>query len=456
MASGSTGSVPRLQDREISNELGNLRSIIDEMEADLGRLERAAQGPGATPVQQENFRTAAAIYPPEMDRRKRLVEELEARQITDDKLRFADAKVQDEYETRDALLQALRGLDSSAKRIEARLAATRSLHEVTLLDAKAAWDEAIASINNRSLGPLYDGLVIRPQLGLVPLRRDESTGRWEFWHVLSGERPTADATGRWKLGPESGIILILIPGGEAVAGAQREDVTKARFDADASPRERLRRARLDPYFVAKYELTQGQVLFITDRYFSSIVVGMQPKDTPRVTRLNPVESIDWVRSNDLLESVGLVLPTELQWEFAARAGGTGRFGKSDDFDAVRPLVNYSDSAVAKNSRNIPSAPGEDGYYAHAPVDAFGPNAFGLHAVLGNVSEWCRDSFEDDLGSYPPRGGDGLAVPKLMTRRSVRGGSYLGLPTDQRLSARRQFAPLDSRPDVGVRAARALE
>lgn len=453
----STARAAREPDRQLAGTAREEQSVILEMEKDLARLEAAKDAKDAKDKQtaEEKLRTAKEIYPAELNRRRRLVAELTAAQMPGDVLRFADPKLTDEYQTRDELLAAIRRLEWRIPRVSERVDAVRRLPDQTLVEARAAWDEACASIADRSRAPAYAGLVVKPQLGLVPLRQDPASGLWEFWHVLSGRRPELGADGRWHLGADTGIVLVLVPGGEVVAGAQAQDPDQPRFDEDAHARERVRHGRLAPYFIAKYELTQGQTLWISGQNPSQVVVGLQAKDTPRTSGANPVENISWHLASSLLESVGLCLPTELQWEHAARAGGDGRFGSSDDFEDVRHRLNYADAAVGRNTKLAHDA-AEDGYFTHARADAFEPNAFGLHCVLGNVSEWCQDWYEDNLSGLTARAGDGLFEPKIERFKSLRGGSYLNVPLGQRLSARKQKEPFDDDVEIGLRAARALD
>ncbi len=79
-----------------------------------------------------------------------------------------------------------------AKRLE--LAGTLAERTVSGPQARAAWEAASASIADPRECPAYGGLVIRPQLGLVPVGRDPTSGLWEFAHVLSGSAPARDPT----------------------------------------------------------------------------------------------------------------------------------------------------------------------------------------------------------------------------------------------------------------------
>jgi formylglycine-generating enzyme required for sulfatase activity len=99
----------------------------------------------------------------------------------------------------------------------------------------------------------------------------------------------------------------------------------------------------------------------------------------------------------------------------------------------------------------------DGYVSHAPTDALlRPNPFGLHGVIGNVREWCRDHF--GTRSYRMRRhlGNGLREPADRRWRVVRGSSYLSGLWPGRSASRHRIAADVVQQDLGVRPARPLD
>lgn len=138
------------------------------------------------------------------------------------------------------------------------------------------------------------------------------------------------------------------------------------------------------------------------------------------------------------------LPSEAEWEYAARAGTRTAFstGKTITTDQA----NYDGSE-------------EKGKYRAktAPVGTFAPNAWGLHDVHGNVSEWVEDCWHDSYEAEgAPAPDDGSAWQSAFCRFRVARGGSLDSNLDEVRSARRQKAPPPARLDSrGFRIARTL-
>ena len=329
-----------------------------------------------------------------------------------------------------------------------------ALREGSVVAAEQAWAEAIADIR---ASERYGRLVIRPQLGLIPIGEDPRSGMWEFVHVLSGDAPTRNADGELQVRPETGVVLVLMPGGEFLIGAQ-PDPTKPNYDSDARDAEQpVRRVRLDPFFIGKYELTQAQWRRAAGRNPSGWFAGLSARGVSRrITSTHPVENMPWSEAARVLRDWGLELPTEAQLEYATRAGRETAFWTGGDFDEIAPRVNHADRSVLGMMRPDEPPRHHDGYALHAPVDAFGPNGFGLYHVLGNVWEWCRDAYCSDYDGAEFRPGDGELRTDLRLGRIIRGGGFTSSALDLRCATRRRQAPATPDRDIGVRAVRALD
>lgn len=130
---------------------------------------------------------------------------------------------------------------------------------------------------------------------------------------------------------------------------------------------------------------------------------------------HPVVHVSWHDAVAYCDWAGRRLPSEAQWEYAARGGLAGRrFPWGDELTPERS--NVWQGVFPRHNT------GEDGYLATAPVGAFPPNGYGLHEMSGNVWEWCGDWF--DPGYYAISPLESPRGPDSGERRVIRGGSYL--------------------------------
>ena len=321
--------------------------------------------------------------------------------------------------------------------IEGHIAFARKLETRTIDDVRAKWDEAIASIRNRNECPRYEGLEIEPQLGLIPIGRDPRSGLWEFAHVQTGEIAERCSDGKLVIKEETGVVFVLIPGGTFRMGAVRPDENTPEgsdnvdpaADEDEGP---VRDVTFSPFFISKYEHTQGQWLrgmgTNPSRFGPGSSVGGKNVDLR-----HPVEQVSWddCRACTARLGLGVGLPTEAQWEYAARAG-TGTVWWTGNAEKT-----------LQGAANIE--------YAHAPVGTYAPNAFGLHDTAGNVFEWCQDWYGGYLSgsAKDPRG------PAKGSRRVYRGGSWSSGARFCRSARRNWGGPGVRGSGLGLRLARTI-
>ncbi len=148
------------------------------------------------------------------------------------------------------------------------------------------------------------------------------------------------------------------------------------------------------------------------------------------------------------------LPSEAEWEYAARGGTRTSRHFGDDASRQCRYANGADETANRQGAGFaPAASCRDGYLETAPVGRYEANGFGLRDVLGNVWEWTRDCWNDGHGGASS---DGRARERGdCTRRVLRGGSWSSLPRFLR-SAHRGRNPAGIRVnDIGFRVARAL-
>jgi formylglycine-generating enzyme required for sulfatase activity len=165
---------------------------------------------------------------------------------------------------------------------------------------------------------------------------------------------------------------------------------------------------------------------------------------------HPVVHVSWNDAAAYCAWSGTRLPSEAEWEYAARGGLDGaRFPWGDELEpgGAHRMNVFQGHFPADDTA-------ADGYAGTAPVDAFPPNEFGLFNMTGNVWEWCRDWFSPSYYSSSP------AVdpngPEHGGQRVMRGGSYLcheSYCRRYRVSARSSNSPDSSTGNLGFRVAR---
>ncbi len=140
----------------------------------------------------------------------------------------------------------------------------------------------------------------------------------------------------------------------------------------------------------------------------------------------PVICVTWFQARAYCQYAGMRLPTEAEWEYAARAGGSARYSGGN---------NYLSRCVQEN--NGPAA-----------VGSCPPNQWGLYDMTGNVWEWTADFYEQDAYSHAEH--DNPRGPRAGLYRSMRGGGWYSGPSELRVTNRNWFSPGFPEVSVGFR------
>ncbi len=343
-------------------------------------------------------------------------------------------------------LEAFAAADGRYAEIQRRVAQAEGLERTSVLTKESEWSAALASIADPAQCPAYGGLVMEPIAGLVPLGINKQ-GLWEFTHVLTG----GFTDGPLALG--DGLVMVLIPGGSFDMGSYPEGGGNRLGDPNVALdvtglEQPVHGVMLEPFLISKYEVTVDQ----WNRWPGRPGLEAQGAD------LEPATGMSWFDADRASVRLGLSLPTEAQWEYAARAGNGAPWwcvpkgAERDLAGYLEDNVNLADVALGKSM-----PPGtvryerklNDGFAGVTDVTALTPNGFGLYTVLGNVAEWCRDSWA--AYSVTPRPGDALRADDARAAlRLVRGGDYQSMSGAVRSGARAALSPGDARPTVGFR------
>jgi len=216
--------------------------------------------------------------------------------------------------------------------------------------------------------------------------------------------------------------MVRIPGGSFRMGCTIEQ------GEDCWENERPEhRVTVSTFYINKYQITQAQW---------RAIMGSDPIELHnKACDLCPVEGVNWMDVQEFISELNRFtgsnyrLPTEAEWEYAARGGENYTYSGSNN---IMTIAWYRDNSGGRTH----------------PVGSKAPNKFGLYDMTGNVFEWCNDWF----GNYFSGSKTDPMGPTSGTTRVVRGGSYHSVTQDCRVSFRGYRAPWMRNVHLGFRLA----
>lgn len=230
--------------------------------------------------------------------------------------------------------------------------------------------------------------------------------------------------------------MVVIPAGSFLMGSPDDE--PGRF-GDEGPQ---RRVTLASFAMGKTEVTQAQW---------KASMGTSPSHFSSCGDTCPVEKVNWDDAQDYIQRLNAktgrkyTLPSESQWEYAARAGTTTAFHTGPTITTDQ--ANFSGSDVldgpVKGTRRASTI----------KVASFGANAFGLHDMHGNVGEWVQDCYDEKAyAGKAPNDGSAYEVIGCVSR-VLRGGSWFNFTRHLRAAGRGGFPPGLRDYTVGFRVCR---
>jgi serine/threonine-protein kinase len=263
-------------------------------------------------------------------------------------------------------------------------------------------------------------------------------------------------------------ILIEIPAGEFGMGSVPKE-----GDDDEHPQHLV---YLDTFYISKYEITNEQFdRFIKATGYKTDVekVGKariyEPENQGnwveksgaswryyynKDTKKYPVVLTSWNDAKAYCDWAGLRLPTEAEWEKAARGSDKRKYPWGNEAPGVKGAAraNYADDKTdyAWSDRKV-----DDGYQFTAPVGVYetGVSTYGCYDMAGNVWEWCSDRYGEFY--YRVKAAQNPTGPTNGISRVLRGGSWFSSAIELRCANRNKIGPGYENPDLGFRSAFSL-
>jgi formylglycine-generating enzyme required for sulfatase activity len=221
-------------------------------------------------------------------------------------------------------------------------------------------------------------------------------------------------------------------------------------EKDRSANEAPHQACPRGFWIGKYEVTNAQYQRFDATHdsgsYESYSLNGAEQPVVRASWQEAVAYADWLSAKT---GSRYRLPTEAEWEYAARGGKTNsRDWGENPSQACRYANIYDETARKAKPFNWANYPCEDGQVVAATVGKYAANGFGLYDLLGNVAEWTCSEYDNTYGGGETRCADRGAT--AIGRRVLRGGSWSDYPGLVRFAYRFPAAPEYRKFDLGFR------
>ena len=290
----------------------------------------------------------------------------------------------------------------------------------------------------------------RPKQSVPKTTVEEDSGANEEKTVLSGGAPQT-------IVGTDGAEMVLIPAGDFQMGRSN--------NSNSRP---VHTVYVDAFYIDKYEVTVGQYnRFVRATRYKELLNGNYRYSR---TDQHPVVGVSWHDAMAYAKWAGKRLPTEAEWEKAARGGLVGQQNPWGNTAVDGTQCNFADISLGSvwndrwgddwTDKNI-----SDGYGHAAPVGSYPANRYGLYDMAGNVWEWCFDAYDENFYANSPRRNpvapiivkDGanniVGVNKLRVKR---GGSWFDRPVHMGVYYRSKLSPGEIVIQTGFRCVKSVD
>ena len=258
-----------------------------------------------------------------------------------------------------------------------------------------------------------------------------------------------------KLSGSESIKLVKVPAGKFMMGSPATQRRRVR-DGRETPQREVTISK--GFHIGICEVTRGQfAAFVKDakyvtqaerdgwafawagRIWTKVAgaswknVGFKQTDAHPVLCVSFDDAVAFCKWMSKKTSRPVRLPTEAQWEYAARGGTQTAYAWGDKWAGGKGWANAADDTARKRFKGWRTFPWDDGYLFTSPVGTYKANAFGLYDVHGNAWEWCADWYSKDYYKDGPKVDP--TGPETGSTRVLRGGSWLSSPSRCRVSGR---------------------